>query len=93
MALVAQSLHDHRAPFQQLAQGVAEHALDPVAGAAGVQVLSSCTEGICGTCETAVLGGVPDHRDSLLTPAERSAGDTMMICVSRSRSPRLVLDL
>jgi ferredoxin-NADP reductase len=61
--------------------------------AAGVQVLSSCTEGICGTCETAVLGGVPDHRDSLLTPAERAAGDTMMICVSRSVTPRLVLDL
>jgi ferredoxin-NADP reductase len=61
--------------------------------AAGVQVLSSCTEGICGTCETAVLGGVPDHQDSLLTPAERAAGDTMMICVSRSVTPRLVLDL
>jgi ferredoxin-NADP reductase len=61
--------------------------------AAGVQVLSSCTEGICGTCETAVLGGVPDHRDSLLTPAERAAGDTMMICVSRSATRRLVLDL
>jgi ferredoxin-NADP reductase len=61
--------------------------------AAGVQVLSSCTEGICGTCETAVLDGVPDHRDSLLTPAERAAGDTMMICVSRSATPRLVLDL
>ena len=61
--------------------------------AAGVQVLSSCTEGICGTCETAVLDGVPDHRDSLLTPAQRAAGDTMMICVSRSATPRLVLDL
>ena len=61
--------------------------------AAGVQVLSSCTEGICGTCETAVLDGVPDHRDSLLTPAERAVGDTMMICVSRSATPRLVLDL
>jgi ferredoxin-NADP reductase len=60
---------------------------------AGIQVLSSCTEGICGTCETAVLDGVPDHRDSLLTPAERAAGDTMMICVSRSVTPRLVLDL
>jgi ferredoxin-NADP reductase len=61
--------------------------------AAGVQVLSSCTEGTCGTCETAVLEGVPDHRDSLLTPAERAAGDTMMICVSRSATPRLVLDI
>jgi ferredoxin-NADP reductase len=61
--------------------------------AAGIPVLSSCTEGICGTCETAVLAGVPDHRDSLLTPAERAAGDTIMICVSRSVTPRLVLDL
>jgi ferredoxin len=61
--------------------------------AAGVQVLSSCTQGTCGTCETTVLGGLPDHRDSLLTPAERAAADTMMICVSRSVTPRLVLDL
>ena len=61
--------------------------------AAGVQVLSSCTEGTCGTCETAVLAGVPDHRDSVLTPAEQAAGDTMMICVSRSLTPRLLLDL
>jgi len=60
---------------------------------AGVQVLSSCREGTCGTCETTVLAGVPDHRDSLLTDDERAACDTMMICVSRSRSPRLVLDL
>ena len=60
---------------------------------AGVQVLSSCQEGTCGTCETAVLAGVPDHRDSLLTEAERAAGDTMMICVSRAACPKLVLDL
>jgi ferredoxin-NADP reductase len=60
---------------------------------AGVQVLSSCREGTCGTCETAVLDGVPDHRDSLLTDEERAAGDTMMICVSRARTPRLVLEL
>nr|WP_206025244.1 PDR/VanB family oxidoreductase [Micromonospora zingiberis] len=60
---------------------------------AGVQVLSSCREGTCGTCETTVLGGVPEHRDSLLTEEERAAGDTMMICVSRARTPRLVLDL
>jgi ferredoxin-NADP reductase len=61
--------------------------------AAGVDVLSSCREGTCGTCETDVLEGVPEHRDSLLTPAERDAGDTMFICVSRSRGPRLVLDI
>jgi ferredoxin-NADP reductase len=60
---------------------------------AGVQVLSSCQEGTCGTCETAVLAGVPDHRDSLLTDAERAAGDTMFICVSRAACPKLVLDL
>ncbi|MCI2415843.1 PDR/VanB family oxidoreductase [Saccharopolyspora sp. K220] len=60
---------------------------------AGVPALSSCRGGICGTCETPVLYGVPDHRDSLLTDEERAANDTMMICVSRSCSARLVLDL
>ncbi|RVU20904.1 oxidoreductase [Streptomyces antnestii] len=60
---------------------------------AGVQVLSSCQEGTCGTCETAVLEGTVDHRDSLLTPAEQETHDTMMICVSRAACPRLVLDL
>ncbi|MFK3983430.1 PDR/VanB family oxidoreductase [Micromonospora sp. NPDC050397] len=61
--------------------------------AAGVHVLSSCTEGTCGTCETTVLAGEVDHRDSLLTDDERAANDTMFVCVSRSRGPRLVLDL
>ncbi|MEU9478265.1 PDR/VanB family oxidoreductase [Streptomyces sp. NPDC048191] len=61
--------------------------------AAGVEVLYSCTEGTCGTCETDVLEGAPDHRDSVLSEEERSAGDTMMICVSRCRGARLVLDL
>jgi ferredoxin-NADP reductase len=60
---------------------------------AGVEVLYSCTEGTCGTCETDVLEGVPDHRDTVLTPAERAVGDTMMICVSRCAGQRLVLDL
>lgn len=59
----------------------------------GVSVLSSCREGTCGTCETEVLSGEPDHRDSVLTTEDREAGDTMMICVSRSCTPRLVLDL
>jgi ferredoxin-NADP reductase len=61
--------------------------------AAGVQVLNSCREGTCGTCETPVLEGIPDHRDGLLTDEEQAAADTMLICVSRSRTPRLVLDL
>ena len=60
---------------------------------AGVGVLSSCLEGVCGTCEAAVLEGVPDHRDSLLSEQERAAGDYMMICVSRALTDRLVLDL
>jgi ferredoxin-NADP reductase len=60
---------------------------------AGVAVLSSCREGTCGTCETPVLDGVPDHRDSLLSEEEQAANDTMMICVSRARSRRLTLDL
>ncbi|WP_308817195.1 PDR/VanB family oxidoreductase [Pseudonocardia alni] len=60
---------------------------------AGLPVDSSCHEGICGTCETAVLEGVPDHRDAVLTAAERESGSTMMICCSRARGPRLVLDL
>ncbi len=60
---------------------------------AGVSVLSSCREGICATCETDVLEGTPDHRDSVLTPSERASGELMMICVSRSLGPRLVLDL
>jgi cytochrome P450/ferredoxin-NADP reductase len=60
---------------------------------AGIRVRSSCTEGTCGTCETAVLAGSPDHRDSVLDDQERESGSTMMICVSRSRTPRLVLNL
>jgi ferredoxin-NADP reductase len=60
---------------------------------AGVTVLSSCTQGTCGTCETTVLAGVPEHHDSLLSADQRAANDTMFICVSRSCSPRLVLEL
>ncbi|ULD45154.1 PDR/VanB family oxidoreductase [Rhodococcus qingshengii] len=60
---------------------------------AGAQVLSSCEVGTCGTCETAVLEGEVDHRDSLLTKEEQDANDTMMICVSRAACAKLVLDL
>jgi ferredoxin-NADP reductase len=56
-------------------------------------VMSSCEQGICSSCETAVLAGVPDHRDSVLTAKEHAANDYMMICVSRALTPRLVLDL
>lgn len=60
---------------------------------AGIPVLSSCQEGTCGTCETGVLEGTVDHRDSLLTPEEQAANDTMFICVSRAACPKLVLEL
>ncbi|MFJ7967262.1 2Fe-2S iron-sulfur cluster-binding protein [Streptomyces sp. NPDC096324] len=60
---------------------------------AGAEVLSSCEQGICGTCLTPVLEGTPDHRDSVLTDHERSAGNCLVPCVSRSCCDRLVLDL
>ena len=59
---------------------------------AGVEVLSSCRRGVCGTCETTVLEGRPDHRDTLLGE-EAETADCMYVCVSRSRDDRLVLDL
>lgn len=53
----------------------------------------SCTEGYCGSCESVVLDGEPDHRGSLMTPEEHDEEGTMLICVGRSKSHRLVLDL
>ncbi|HVV14480.1 PDR/VanB family oxidoreductase [Amycolatopsis sp.] len=71
----------------------ADRSILEVAEDAGIPVLSSCQEGTCGTCETPVLDGIPDHRDSVLTAEEQAANDTMMICVSRACGRRLVLDL
>jgi vanillate O-demethylase ferredoxin subunit len=59
----------------------------------GVVVPSSCEQGICGSCETRVLEGKPDHRDLLLSDEEKAANEFMMICCSGSRSAVLVLDL
>jgi vanillate O-demethylase ferredoxin subunit len=53
----------------------------------------ACSEGVCGTCETRVLEGVPDHRDQFLSAEERDSNSTIMICCSGSKSPKLVLDL
>jgi ferredoxin-NADP reductase len=58
----------------------------------GVSALGSCLEGICGTCETDIVEGAVDHRDSVLDADEREANESMMVCVSRCRGPRLVLD-
>ncbi|MGW3952293.1 PDR/VanB family oxidoreductase [Streptomyces sp. NPDC004752] len=59
----------------------------------GVVVPSACREGVCGSCETKILAGEVEHRDSLLTASERESGRTMMLCVSRAVSDQLVLDL
>ncbi|MDA3648376.1 PDR/VanB family oxidoreductase [Saccharopolyspora indica] len=87
-------------PFEVLIQssgrsvrvGADQSVLDAL-GRAGLDVPSSCREGTCATCETTVLGGEVDHRDSILSDEEKESGKTMMICVSRSRSSRLTLDL
>ena len=60
-----------------------ESVLD-AAARSGLPVISSCKEGTCGTCETAVTSGDVDHRDSILTPEEQADNDTMLICVSRA---------
>ncbi|MET3373597.1 vanillate O-demethylase ferredoxin subunit [Variovorax boronicumulans] len=59
----------------------------------GHEVPFSCREGVCGTCETAVCGGEPDHRDYIYPESQRTALRSMLVCVSRARSERLVLDL
>ncbi|WP_326834069.1 PDR/VanB family oxidoreductase [Amycolatopsis rhabdoformis] len=60
---------------------------------AGIQQVSQCEEGVCGSCETTVLDGIPEHRDMLLTDEERAENTTMMICVSRAKTAQLTLDL
>jgi len=59
----------------------------------GLSVATSCENGVCGTCLTPVLAGVPDHRDMVLTDSEKAGNSRIAVCCSRSRSRRLVLDL
>jgi len=59
----------------------------------GLDIVTSCEQGACGTCKVAVLEGEPDHQDVYLGASERAGGKVMMACVSRARSARLVLDL
>lgn len=93
------AVRDDDQPFVvELADGTevpvsADQTILQALGQAGVRTLSSCQEGVCGTCETGVLAGVPDHRDQVLSEEEREAGDVMMPCVSRCLGERLVLDL
>ncbi len=60
---------------------------------AGIQVARSCEQGVCGTCECRILEGEADHRDSILSAAERGENSVLMTCVSRAAGPRLVLDI
>jgi len=71
----------------------AEQSILEVLNAAGEPVFYSCSEGTCGTCETRVVSGTPDHRDSVLTDEEHESNEVMMICVSRCVGERLVLQL
>lgn len=59
----------------------------------GHEIPFSCREGLCGTCETGVCGGEPDHLDYVYPPSQRAGLKTMLVCVSRARSERLALDL
>jgi vanillate O-demethylase ferredoxin subunit len=59
----------------------------------GIAIEYSCQEGVCGTCLTHVLDGEPDHRDSFLSESERQSGTKMLVCVSRSKSRKLLLEL
>jgi ferredoxin len=60
---------------------------------AGLDVPCSCQQGICGTCETKIVSGEVDHRDSILSDDERAANRIIMICVSRAKGPHLVLEI
>lgn len=82
--LAASGIEVEVGPEQSILDAVREHLPD---------VMSSCEDGYCGTCETPVLDGIPLHRDTVLSPAEQESNETMMICVGRSCTARLVLDL
>ena len=71
-------------PDKSILQVLIEEAVDP---------MYDCQRGECGICQVAVLEGVPDHRDHILSESERAENKVMQICVSRSKTRRLVLDL
>ncbi len=82
---LARSGGDYLIPADKsIVEALAEH---------GIEIETSCEQGVCGTCLTGVLSGTPDHRDVFLTDEEKLAGDKMMCCVSRAKSDALTLDL
>lgn len=70
----------------------ADRSIVEVLNEAGCDIDTSCEEGICGTCIMEVIEGAPEHRDNVLTKSEREAGETMAVCVSRTRDAKLTLD-
>ncbi|KQP72995.1 hypothetical protein ASF40_20645 [Microbacterium sp. Leaf288] len=93
-------LPEHEIPFEVIVNSTGERVpVQPDQStlaallAAGVRVPNSCGEGTCGSCETVVIDGIPDHRDSILSEQEQAEGEYMYVCVSRSRTPTLTLDL
>ncbi|MFE7244583.1 2Fe-2S iron-sulfur cluster-binding protein [Streptomyces sp. NPDC057582] len=91
---VSASFEVELADSGQVLQVSADKSILDVMEEAGIEILSSCREGTCGTCETGVLSGTIDHRDVLLTSDERAPNDVMFVCVSRAAPgcSRLVLD-
>ena len=71
----------------------ADKTIIEVLEAGGMDLVFDCQRGDCGICQTDVLEGTPDHRDVVLSKAERDSGKVMQICVSRALSARLKLDL
>lgn len=91
--------HEGDQPFEvEIADGQvftipADKTIIEVLEEAGVDVMFDCARGDCGICQTDVISGEPDHRDVVLSDAERASGKVMQICVSRAKSARLVLDI
>ena len=71
-------------PEKSILQALIEEGIDP---------MYDCQRGECGICQVAVLEGEPEHRDHILSDDERASNKVMQICVSRAKTPRLVLDL
>lgn len=59
----------------------------------GIEIPTTCGEGICGTCLIPILEGTPEHRDMFLNPSEQKKNKQFAACCSRSKSDFLVLDI
>ncbi|NBF04023.1 2Fe-2S iron-sulfur cluster binding domain-containing protein [Pseudomonas sp. Fl5BN2] len=77
----------------QVLQVPADRSVVQVLQDQGIEVAISCEQGICGTCLTRVLEGVPEHRDLYLTEDEQARNDQFTPCCSRAKTPLLVLDI